>query len=242
MIATALTATFMPMLSKYLIEKKQEKLKQLMISYQKVVWTIASAASFGLIALLGYVNRGLFGDNDQVRALQVFVFAILLMSLVQVYQTILQSIGFIKIPIYCVTLGIIVKMITAVLFTKQWGTIGSASSFFLCLIIILFFLYVFLRRTNGTIGFGKRFVWLLFSCLLLMVISLVIYQWFLQVKMGIKPTSRLFNLCLALGGVGVGGFVFLLSVIRCQLFSDEEWAMVPKGMSIKSKFERGSKK
>lgn len=241
-IATALTATFMPMLSKYLIEKKQEKLKQLMISYQKVVWTIASAASFGLITLLGYVNRGLFGDNDQVRALQVFVFAILLMSLVQVYQTILQSIGFIKIPIYCVTLGIIVKMITAVLFTKQWGTIGSASSTLLGLITTLSFLYLFLRRTNATIGVGKRFVWLLFFCLLLMVISLVIYQWFLQVKMGIRPTGRLFNLCLALGGVGVGGFVFLLSVIRCQLFSDEEWAMVPKGMSIKSKFERGSKK
>lgn len=237
-VATALTATFMPMLTKYLSERQENAFGKLTISYQKVSLAIASAASVGLAVLLPFVNRGLFGDNDQTAALRIFVFAILLVSVMQVYQTILQSIGLIRMPLLAAVFGVVVKIISSVILTRKFGTLGASSATLIGIFATLTLLFRFFRKRYAEHTLKFSFFLRLFSCLFGMFLILLSYQWCVVHFASFLSQGRLGNLCGAIIGVGIGGISFLALVIRFRLFTKEEWLNLPKGDWVIQKLEK----
>ncbi len=91
MIATALSATFLPALTKYLITAVHSQFLKTAKIYLRLTTTLALAASVGLAMLLPYINYALFKDYAGNAALVLFVFAIALTAIIQTYQSIAQS-------------------------------------------------------------------------------------------------------------------------------------------------------
>ncbi len=90
-IATALSATFLPALTKYLITAVHSQFLKTAKIYLRLTTTLALAASVGLAMLLPYINYALFKDYAGNAALVLFVFAIALTAIIQTYQSIAQS-------------------------------------------------------------------------------------------------------------------------------------------------------
>lgn len=237
-IAAALTTTFMPMLTKYLADQKEQEFGQLVVSYQKVSLAIASAASLGLSVLLPFVNKGLFGDNDQATALRVFVFAIFLMSMTQVYQTILQSVGFVRVPIQAAAAGVIMKVVSSIVLTHFFGTTGAAFSTLLGILVTWRYLFHFFKRQYPEHRLENFFIIRLFCCLIGMFLLLLSYNWMVGHSLPFLHQGRLGNLCGALLGVVIGGMTFLILVIKCKLFTRDEWLNLPKGKWLLQKLEK----
>lgn len=230
-IATSLSATFLPALTKYAMQKKQEKLVNSAKIYLRVTTAVATAASLGLALLMPYLNFALFKDQAAMYTLIVFVFAVALMSIIQAYQSVAQSRNRILPTFKAALSGLGVKLAATFFLTLKFGTLGASLATVLGLVTVLGVLVKHEEKKINIFWTEKAFGKKLLKCLLVMTLVLIVFLLGSQLFLS-GLSSRFSALLFSLLGVGAGVAVFIKAAIYWQLFSLREWLMLPLGTKI----------
>lgn len=230
-IATALSATFLPALTRYLINTVSNQFLQTAKIYLRLTTALALVASVGLAMLLPYINYTLFKDYAGNTTLVLFVFSIALTAVIQSYQSIAQSKNLFRPALKGAGWGLLAKALATLLLTSYLGTVGASLSTLLGLAVILW--YLIHTETNDINHFWKErsFGKKLIQCLAWMVLSLLLYYGARTFLFGpiVHRSSAFFA---SLVGVGIGGIVFVSAVIWTKLFTVREWLMLPFGKKM----------
>lgn len=198
----------------------------------KIMRVLSSAATVGLIVLLPELNRVLFGDTQETLALRLFTVIVYVLSMIQVFQMVGQSMGQTRTLAWGLVISLVLKMALSYPFVKWWGTVGASLSTVIAFLTSLFFLrkelYPQARQSRAevvplVIALGK------------MALSVIIYKKVIQVVLPALYVSRLTLFVVVLIGVLVGVVVFARSVWRAEIFTLEEWSLIPLGDKIKKK-------
>lgn len=231
--AAALSASFLPVLTKHMAEKKvspalaQKKYDQTARLYLRLSVTLASAAAIGLMVLLPFINFALFKDSAGNVTLIVFMISVGLMSCIQAYQAIAQSRNQFRKPLKGAVLGLAGKFLMTGPFTYLWGTVGASFSTVLGLLLTLVYLILITSKDLNIFWKENRFFVKLFASLGIMIIVLLC-------GFGIADicgafSHRISAFLWALCGVFSGGLAFILTAVRCRIFTIREWLMFPFG-------------
>ncbi|GEK37431.1 MULTISPECIES: oligosaccharide flippase family protein [Enterococcus] len=230
-IATALSATFLPTLTRYLADAVYGQFVKTAKMYLRLTTALALAASVGLAMLLPYINYALFKDYAGNATLVLFVFAIVLTAVIQAYQSIAQSKNSFRPSLKGAGWGLLVKLLTTALFTQWFGTIGASLSTLLGLVVTLwYFIHIETTEVNAfwkERAFGKK----LLQSLAWMIFVLFIYYGVIQVIVG-PVMHRSGALLISLIGVAIGGLTFVFAVISLKVFTIREWLLLPFGKKI----------
>lgn len=229
-IATALSATFLPGLTRSLIKKEQKQFLQTAKIYLRLTTSLALAASIGLALLMPYMNYALFKDYAGNSTLVLFVFAVALTALIQAYQSIAQSKNVFRSSLRAAGIGLLIKFVSTSIFTQNFGTVGSSISTLLGLFSTLVYLIKIEEPTVNAFWKEKSFGRHLCYCLLLMTVVIIGYYSFVD-SLGIN-IHRFTAFLICLGGVSIGATVFVIAAIRLRLFTIREWLMLPFGGKI----------
>lgn len=226
-VSTALSASFLPNLTRY---RTQEKIFAHLRSskmYLRLIATLSSAASVGLILILPLMNRALFRDTLGTTALSIFSLSIFLMSMIQSYQAIEQSKNQFRFSFYAIVGALIVKMILTYPLTYLFSIDGASLSTIIALSYALGYFGRQSKRPVNVFWKEDRFVIKLGMCLLVMIFALALYRSLLP-----DDLSRVQALIVCIIAVVVGAGFFLAATLKFRLLTVREWLLLPKGKKI----------
>lgn len=230
-VATALSASFLPALTKLIVQKNQAKFIHSAKLYLRFTTAIAGAAACGLAVLIPYLNFSLFKDFSGNWTLTAFVFAVGLMAEIQAYQSIAQSQGAFFTILKAAGIGLLVKLVATGLLTFYLGTFGASLSTLLGLVMVLFFLAKEENKEINDFKKERQFGFKLLVCLLLMVsILMIFFTGATLIFGGLETRTRAFVFSLL--GVLLGASVFTKTAIMLHLFTIREWLLLPWGVKI----------
>ena len=215
----------LPLLAKAI--QKNDKLS--FMKYQKLLYKllflIALPVTLGLVVLMPNIDVLLFEDVQGVRALRIFGLSIFLISSLQCFQSIDQSLKKTKTLWFALLSGLIAKLICTYVLTFYYGICG-ASLGTICGLIVANLLYMLLDYRKITCS--KQFFVKYVIILLIYLACLIIFQAFL----GHSLSNRFSALCLSFAGIFGNGILLLFLIIKSKIFSREEWAIIPLGEKI----------
>ena len=139
-VAGALSSTFLPALTKYLLQKNEGLYLATSKMYLRLTTSISLAAAAGLALLLPLINYALFKDASGNLPLIIYVGAIFEMGMIQGYQSIAQSQNRFRIPLRAALLGLAVKFVATWPLTWALGTVGASCSTLLGLAVTLVYI------------------------------------------------------------------------------------------------------
>jgi polysaccharide transporter, PST family len=162
--------------------------------------------------------------------LGVLGITILFTSVAMTAAGILQGLGFIYQPAKHVFIGIIIKVILTLLVTPILGIMGAALATVIGFAVIAFLNVWGVQRATNLFFENRPFysIKILFS-MLLMVISIVIWQTSLENLPLSLHSERIAAMITALTSVIIGGITYLVSLLHLKVFSKEELVELPKG-------------
>lgn len=230
-VALALSSSFLPLLTRYLVNRDHGLFIKTSQIFLRLTCGIAAAASVGLAMLLPYVNYALFKDYSGNGTLVLFVFSIFLMAMVQAYQSIAQSQNDYRSSLRAAGAGLLVKVVTTGGLTKLFGTTGASVSTLLGLAVALFILHFASDREIREYGRQRHFNQKLFICLVGVIIVLLCYYGGISIVFGMIQ-KRSLALVVAVLGVAIGGSAFLILAIQLRLLTIREWLMLPFGSKL----------
>lgn len=230
-VALALSSSFLPLLTRYLVNRDRRMFINTSQIFLRLTCGIAAAASIGLAMLLPYVNYALFKDYKGNGTLVLFVFAIFLMAMVQAYQSIAQSQNEYRSSLQAAGVGLLLKVVVTGGMTKQFGTIGASLSTLVGLVAALCILHFSCDRETRAYGSQRHFMRNLLICLAGMVVVLICYYGGISIVFGIVQ-KRSIALIAAILGVLIGGSTFLILAIQLRLLTIREWLMLPFGSKL----------
>lgn len=235
-VAVSMTAAFLPPLTKHYINRQQVEYEKMVSSYIKVTQVIGAAAAIGLALVLPYINVTLFSDNQEELTLSLFVLSIYFVSMIQTYQTIYQSQNVMRYQVFGAVAGLFTKVILTPLLTYYFKTVGASLSTLLGLMVCLVVLKWYLNQTMPQYKHVKDYHLKVLLNLVVMLVTLIGYRLLLEILQW-QQYGRGITLIITLIGVIIGASVYLVSVIKSQLFTKEEWQMLPFGDKLLKRME-----
>ncbi|MGY3766986.1 putative polysaccharide biosynthesis protein [Vagococcus vulneris] len=233
-VAVSMTATFLPLLTRYYIENNRQRYDATVQSYLKISRVVSSAAAIGLALILPYINQALFNENEGQLTLEIFVLSIFFVSMIQSYQTIYQSQNRVKHQFISAVSGLVVKLLTTDWLTSDFGTLGASVSTLLGLAVCLVMFHLHLHQLVKKSNESTRATAKLLLSLGIMTGSLLIYRWVISLFVLHSRTLALF---LALLGVMIGVGSYLTCLIKLAVLNHSEWLMLPLGDKVVKQFK-----
>jgi polysaccharide transporter, PST family len=228
-VATSLSLTIVPLVTNAYLKRRDALVKEYSQLALKISITVGFAATLGIINIMVPTNTMLFENALGSKVIAVFCLSIFFSCLILTFSGIFQGIGKIYYPAFCILMGIIVKYVGNVCLIPVMGIMGASVSTVVSLSLIAIIMVSSLRRR-----FPIRFLTLSFYKPLLMggvamTIGLQglfwIYATLLDKGMPARPLSVLFSL----GGVCIGGLIFLTVFLRGNVLSREDISFLPFG-------------
>lgn len=230
-VATAFSASLIPVLSRAFAQKREVEFFRAAHSLIRITMTFAMAATTGLVVLMPYLNQLLFGDRSGVLVLCVYVGAVLLASLIGAYNAILQSRDQHYLTMVALFIGILVKWVLNSWLVEKFGTLGASLATDASLVVILAVIILGapspLKRSLVKDQFGLR---LFYSSSVMALAVWLVTQGFSRFLF--SDAQRLDSFWIALIGIGVGMIVFVYSLLKWDVLTVREWLSLPFGKKI----------
>lgn len=236
-VALALSTSFLPTLTNY---SKNEKTATYLFAsklYLRLTVAIGLAASVGLALVMPYINYTLFTDGAGNQVLSVFVFSIVLMAVVQGYQSIAQSRNHFRAAYQGALAGFLVKIVLTPVLVYLLGTLGASYATIVALSVTL---YWFIKKESEAINqfwFERRFGWRLLGSIGVMSLAIRLFYRLFHVFYE-NNIDRTMALLLTLAGVFIGLVSFVTAMLYFKLFSIREWFYLPFGKKILNRMRR----
>lgn len=229
-VAISFASTLLPALTIALKQGKEQEYRKISLMMLHVGLALGSAATVGMIVLMPALNTLLFGDAQLSATISVYVLSVPLISVISLYNSVLQSTDNFGATLLAVVAAIVVKASCNSYLVSHFGIMGSAVCTDLALVgalvVLVQLLPASVRQTPQELSgyLGK-----LAGCLLVMVGGVVALSLGFQWSFGLH---RLSALCLTILGSLMGLVLFGISALKFQLLAPDEWATLPGGKRL----------
>lgn len=230
-VATAFSASLIPLLSKSFAQNNKAAFFRTAQSLMRITATFAMPATTGIIMLMPYLNLTLFGDTDGNMVLSLYSVSILLTSLIGAYNAIFQSQNKHQNALVSLMIGLGIKIVLNEWFVEKYGTLGSSGATIVSLFVILLVMWFNSPKELKESLLKNNFGWkLVLSCGVMAIIVWVIMQ--LIGQNALIEESRLAAFGYTLVGAVIGVGAFLRMIIKCNLLTLREWLSLPFGKKL----------
>lgn len=227
-LGLVVTMSFVTALLPALSNARQARKKRLFIEITQELMHIAlalsAAAAAGLMLLMPWVNRLLFGDADGSSAIALYMVSVLLMALINVFSSVLQSLNRYRLPTLALLGGFLFKMVFNSWFTRSFGITGSSLITVAALAGVVFLIFLGSPVYVKQAIFNHGFIFKLGACVLGMVITVGIG---LILFVPLFPGNRLGAAAIVAIHILIGLLVFIFLSIRFKLLTLREWLSLP---------------
>lgn len=231
-VAVAFATSLLPALTAALNRGRLRDFKRLTTTMMRIALVIAAAATAGLVSLMPWVDRLLFGNAQGAWMLAVYMLSIILATLIQTYNSVLQSRDQYRLTVVALLSGLAVKAVANHWAVATFGGLGASALTVLSLgvtaLVIWFGSAATLRSGIWTWSFlGK-----LLTCLVVMTLGVRglvrLFQW----AWPAVYTSRLAVGAALIVVIGVGVGLFLVTALSCRLLTVREWLTLPHAATL----------
>lgn len=234
-IAISFSSTLLPSLTTALASKKVQEYQRIAKTMLHVGVALSVAAAAGMIILMPQINTLLFGDSKLSFTLEIYVLSVPLISVISIYNSILQSEDNFWGTFVAVIAALFIKVILNSWFVRHYGISGASLCTLLslgaALLVLVLILPQSVRQQPRSLA---QFAMRLAGCTLLMIAGI----WLLNFTCSMFfETTRLSLLVIVPADVLLGVFLFVAGAIKSQLFTKEEWATLPGGSKIVAKLK-----
>jgi O-antigen/teichoic acid export membrane protein len=228
-VANSLSLSIVPIISGYAKKSLESEVLSKIRLALRVSITIGLAATVGLICMIKPVNTMLFTDTMGSTTLAIFSIAILFSSVIMTITAIIQSLGSYVVPVMIVLAGVIGKWCLNVSLIPRYGISGAAMATVFALFGMTICLSFVLKRYLKAALFSKKDMWMIICGTALMAIVLFLFNWIFEL---FSYQARSIATVQALLGVALGAVVFIFTILRGNLFKQEELVLLPFGYKL----------
>ncbi|MFO1441918.1 oligosaccharide flippase family protein [Bacillus sp. Bva_UNVM-123] len=230
-VATSMSLALVPIITREKINMQAEFIYEKISLALRIGLLIGVGATIGLWSIIKQTNILLFENSDGSDVLSVLSLLILLSSIIITTTGILQGLGIILFPANIILIGFGAKYMFNIMLVPAFGTMGAAIASCLSLSLIMLLLLLRLRIYMKKSIFEVRF---------LMIVGIAALSMFIVLKAYLYITGFIFTFgherlnagVQALTAVMLGGFTYLLIVLKGNTFKNEEIAMLPFGSKL----------
>lgn len=233
-VATSISLAMIPFISRINVRKDKVVLADKIRLALQLSIVFGLGASTGLASIIVPTNIMLFQNSNGSDVLAVLALQIVLASIIMTITAILQGLGYMFFPAVIVFIGAVIKYSINYLFVPAYGTIGAAWSSMFSLMIVLGLLAIKLMRVTNKKVWGLNMKFLVITGLATIVMTVLLnrYLYVTQFVLEIVNSVRLASAIQALSAVCIGGFVYILIIIKGGLFNQEELRALPFGSKL----------
>ncbi|MFC7787257.1 oligosaccharide flippase family protein [Rossellomorea sp. GCM10028870] len=228
-VATSISLTIVPLVTSAYLKQKDDLVREYSQLSLKISITIGFAATLGIINIMVPTNTMLFENALGSKVIAVFCVSIFFSCLILTFAGIFQGIGKIYFPAFCIMMGILLKYIGNAYLVPVMGIMGASIATVASLTVIAGMMIGKLRRLFPIRFFPFSFYKTLLlsggSMTIGLQVLLRIYDTLLDKGMPERELSVLFSL----GGVCIGGMIFLIVFLRGNVLTREEISFLPFG-------------
>ncbi|MCI2172570.1 putative polysaccharide biosynthesis protein [Schleiferilactobacillus perolens] len=238
-LSSAFGTTLVPNLTHALQTGNRLRIQRLATQVTHISLMFSVAATAGLIALLPWINQFLFGDREQLITLGLYLVAIVLVAMINTYNSILQSVGNYRAATYGLLIGLALKIVLTGPLIRIFGLAGGSISTLIGLGVVWWIIFEqlppMIRVAVSTKLFGTR--------LLGITIPMMAFTYLLAVfAQGIIGTSRGDSIIVTFIGILAGVAIFLIAALRSKLLTTREWLVLPFGSAMLHVVQRFQRK
>ncbi|WP_458415250.1 putative polysaccharide biosynthesis protein [Schinkia sp. CFF1] len=231
-VATSLSLTLVPLISSAKARNDFTYIKEKVQLSVRVSVVVGLGAAFGLIAIIRPTNYMLFTNMNGSLVLSILAVTIIFSSITMTATAILQGLGKPFAPAFFVVISIFCKIILNYLFIPHFGTEGAALA---TVVAYLIATVLHIRLLSNLLhiqlfsGYIKRIVF----AGIWMVVGLYGYQFLLYELFPLaQEGSRLLATFESLSAVVLGGLIYVVFIVKTNVFSNEELSTLPFGRKL----------
>ncbi|WP_442597376.1 putative polysaccharide biosynthesis protein [Neobacillus sp. D3-1R] len=231
-VATSMSLSLVPLISSERIKaNKQELFDKIRFAIQTSL-VIGAAASVGLLAIIRSTNEMLYENQNGSSILAILTFVILISSVTLTVVSILQGLEVMFFPAWIILLSFAIKYGLNISLIPFLGAYGAALATIISLTIGFLLLWWRLkRRISGSI-IPTIFLVKVVLASLSMFIGIKIYQYISTFLFFFIDSHRLFATIESLSSVVVGGMIYIMIIMRTNVFRFEDIALLPFGSKM----------
>ncbi|WP_261809972.1 putative polysaccharide biosynthesis protein [Levilactobacillus humaensis] len=231
-VAVAFATSLLPALTATRRREHPQTFKRLTTTMMRIAMMIAVAATAGLMGLMPWINRLLFGDTQGSTMLAVYMLSIVLATLIQTYNSVLQSQDQYRLTVVALLAGLAVKIIGNGWLVRESGAIGASWLTVISLLVILGIVWWGSERDLRAGIWRGAFLPKLAGITAIMVFGVRLAMTILERWWPAIGTGRLAAGGGLLIGIPVGVALFLGLAIWWHLLSIREWLAIPHAKSM----------
>lgn len=231
-ISTSMALSIVPLITK---NRQKESKKDLMenIHFSLLVsYFIGLGATVGLIGIINETNRMLFENDAGSHVLAILFFIIFFNAIIVTVMSILQGLGHSFYPAILIIFGFIGKYVLNISLVSSYGIAGAAYASLLILFIILLLMVVKLRRIVKEPIIDLKQIVIISGASFVMLLVLKGYIPLSSLLLEFIGNNRIKSAIQALSGVMIGGIVYVLLVLRGNVFKEKEILLLPLGSKL----------
>ncbi|OCA80680.1 polysaccharide biosynthesis protein [Bacillus sp. FJAT-27225] len=229
--ASTISFSIVPLIASNHLKKNKEFLNGKIKLAIQVTIVIGAGAAAGLWAIVKPTNIMLFQNSSGTAVLAVLSIAILFSSFISTSSAILQSRGVMFFPAAAIFAGFPLKYVLNLVLVPHFGTMGAAwaTTITLCMIAIAVGLALKDTFHDGiiTVSFMKNVA----AALVIMVVFLKLYLFGTDFLYGLE-SGRMAAALQAVTACLLGGYLYVLIIIRGGAFRADELALFPFGSKL----------
>jgi O-antigen/teichoic acid export membrane protein len=235
-VSTSLSLTLVPLITAAFRKGRTTEMNEKIRLALKIGSLAGFAASLGLINIMKPTNAMLFRNSDGSDVIAVFCLSILFSSIILTISGILQGMELIYFPAVTILGGLAVKFVLNILLVGQYGTMGASISTVIALGAIAVVLVIRLKKHFTFLFLSRRFYMVAVAAGIGMTMVLQSYSYLFTMLAG--DESRMFATVHSLTGAAIGAIIFILIILKGNIFSPEELEQLPMGGKLNSVSKR----
>jgi PST family polysaccharide transporter len=241
-VATSMSLALVPLITKEKMEKNAVALKEKIRLALKTSILVGVGATMGLWSIIKPTNMMLFENAEGSGVLAVLTVIILLSSVILTVTAILQGLGHTLFPALAILGCFLLKYGLNVLLVPKLDTMGAAIASVLSLFLLLVVLLSRLHIMMGGFILSKRFYWMNGLAAFVMFLILHLFLYMTNFIYDLVDSDRIWASFQALIAVIIGGFTYVVVIIRANLLKEAELSYLPLGSKLMLFLPKGQKK
>jgi O-antigen/teichoic acid export membrane protein len=231
-VATSMSLSLVPVISSDRIKENESALKGKISFALEISLIIGAAATVGLLAIIQPTNVMLYENQMGSPVLAVLTTIIFFGSVTLTVIAILQGLGIMFFPAVVILFTFFLKYVLNIILITKLGPIGAAVSTNLSMGVCVFLLWWRLAKYVSKPLVSGVFLLKLTTASVFMFIVLKVYLFAVQPIDQWFDSTRLLAAIQALGGVAIGGIIFILVILRMKMIQTKDLALLPFGSKL----------
>lgn len=231
-VATSMSLALVPLITREKIRGNTGFLQEKIRSALKISILVGAGATMGLWNIIKPTNTLLFENTAGSDVLALLSTLILLGSTIMTITAILQGLGNSVFPALVILSSLALKYGFNELLVDKYGITGAAWASILTLVFVLVLLMIKLRKLIGTALIQKRLLVTVVFAVAAMMAVLQLYLFLTDFIYKLDYSVRLLAGFQSLSAVLLGGVVYMIIILRGNLFKEEELLLLPFGSKL----------